>query len=74
MAPSDMLFFYTDGLIEAVNRASEMYRDSRLIGLLDTLADTSPRDVLRVVFDDWRHHCEGVPVDDDISMLALCTT
>jgi len=74
MAPFDMLFFYTDGLTEAVNRVGEMYRDSRLIGLLDTLIDTSPRDVLQAVLADCRHHCEGVPVDDDISMLALCMT
>ncbi|HEY0875932.1 MAG TPA: SpoIIE family protein phosphatase [Vicinamibacterales bacterium] len=67
----DLLFFYTDGLVEAENAAGDMFGAERLQQLL---ADTQSRDIdaiLRHVEENVRAFRGSVEPLDDATMMAL---
>jgi serine phosphatase RsbU (regulator of sigma subunit) len=67
----DLLFFYTDGLVEAENAAGEMFGAERLQRLL---ADAQSRDIdaiLRHVEEQVRTFRGSVEPLDDATMMAL---
>jgi serine phosphatase RsbU (regulator of sigma subunit) len=67
----DLLFFYTDGLVEAENAAGDMFGADRLQQLL---AEAQSRDidaVLRTVEDRVRAFRGNVEPFDDATMMAL---
>jgi serine phosphatase RsbU (regulator of sigma subunit) len=69
LSPGDLLFFYTDGCVEAENEAGEMFGTDRLEAILK--ATTSPDDVMArveaevVVFRGTRE------LFDDATMMAV---
>jgi sigma-B regulation protein RsbU (phosphoserine phosphatase) len=67
----DLVFFYTDGIIEAQNRQGEMFKTDRLVRLLLENAYKKVSDIETVVVDTINNFTEGLPQKDDITMVVL---
>lgn len=70
LAPGDRLYFYTDGVIEAVNAADEQFGPARLLEELTRLRDRPLRDGLELIADAVRAWSDG-GLSDDVSLLAV---
>lgn len=71
LAPGDVLLLYTDGITEAFDAARHEYSDERLVAVVASAPDRSPRGLLHHVLEDVRGFAGGAPQSDDITMLAL---
>lgn len=70
---SSTLFFYTDGLNEALNEEEEEYGSERIFQTLGQHADAKPEDLLKLVRQSVTDFCGNVPQSDDITLLAIRT-
>jgi sigma-B regulation protein RsbU (phosphoserine phosphatase) len=68
---NDTVFFYTDGIIEAVNRDGQQYKLERLIQTLLSHHDKNVEDLKNGVMDSINQFAEGVSQKDDITMVIL---
>ena len=70
LQPGDRLYFYTDGVIEALNASEQEFGHARLMTEIDRLRDHPLRqglDVLAEIIVDW----SGNHLGDDVSLLAI---
>lgn len=68
--PGDRVYFYTDGVIEALNGAEQEFGHARLMSEIDRLRDLPLREGLDVIADlviAW----SGGELRDDLSLLAI---
>ena len=72
--PGDLLFFYTDGLVEAENADGDMFGAERLQALLAETQASSLDTILRVVEEHVRAFRGAVEPLDDATMMALRVT
>ncbi len=68
---NDMVFFYTDGIVEAQNCKGEMFKIVRLIQLLIQNAHKKASEIENVVIEALTNFTEGLPQKDDITMVVL---
>lgn len=68
--PGDTLFFYTDGIIEAINADMELYGEDRLWDVLKRNSQKSVGDLCDAVVADVRQY-EGSDRSDDITVMAF---
>ncbi len=71
LEPGDRLYFYSDGITEAVNSRNEMLDMEGLIRLIERNQPSSSEEDLVKCVEDLKHWCGSVPLKDDISLLAL---
>lgn len=73
LAPGDRLFFYTDGVTEAMNKEGKLYGEKRLLSCLNgiDMERTSLRGLLEHVRASLKDHVKDAEQSDDITMLAL---
>ncbi|MGF2617864.1 serine/threonine-protein phosphatase [Rossellomorea vietnamensis] len=71
---NDTIFFYTDGIIEAQNGASEQYQLCRLIDTLTQLQKREVSEMEKEVMASIQSFTEGAPQKDDITMVILKVT
>jgi sigma-B regulation protein RsbU (phosphoserine phosphatase) len=71
--PGDLLFVFTDGVVEAVNETGEEFREERLLGSLNT-ASGSAAEVLSRVMTDVNNFVGYARQHDDITALVLRVT
>ena len=69
--PGDLLFFYTDGLVEAEDEHGDMFGIDRLKGLLGTEQTQGIDTVLHAVEDAVRRFRGDHEPMDDATMMAL---
>ncbi|WP_025727335.1 PP2C family protein-serine/threonine phosphatase [Heyndrickxia ginsengihumi] len=69
----DMVFFYTDGIIEAQNKDGEQYKMDRLIQTLSIHREKDIEEIEKYVLESIHQFTEGVPQKDDITMVLLKT-
>ena len=70
--PGDLLFLYTDGVTEAVNRKEELFSPERLIDYLNTLPEqTKPESIMDLVRHEVEKFAKGAQQADDITMLLF---
>jgi phosphoserine phosphatase RsbU/P len=67
----DLVFLYTDGIIEAQNCQGEMYKSERLQEVLKNNGSNSAFDVETAVVSSVNKFTEGMPQKDDITMITL---
>lgn len=67
----DIVFFYTDGIVEAQNKDGEQYKLERLIQTLLENHEKSVSEIEKSVMDSIRQFTQGVPQKDDITMVIL---
>jgi sigma-B regulation protein RsbU (phosphoserine phosphatase) len=71
IAPGDLLFFYTDGLVEAENEAGDMFGAERLQAILAADRSSGIEHVLRHVEETVQKFRGGHEALDDATMMAL---
>jgi sigma-B regulation protein RsbU (phosphoserine phosphatase) len=71
LAKEDLVFFYTDGIVEAQNSGKDAYRLERLQRLLVEASSRQAADIERIVVDDIHAFTEGMAQKDDITMVVL---
>ena len=67
----DIVFFYTDGVTEAMDEAGNQFGDDTLLDVLRRAAGADPEDMTRRVVDAVHEHAGGAPQSDDLTCLAL---
>jgi len=70
LQPGDRLYFYTDGVVEALDSAGQEFGRARLLAQIESLRDRPLRAGLDEIADAVRHWCEG-DLRDDVSLLAV---
>ncbi len=71
LAKGDRLFIYTDGVTEATNAENELYGENRLLEVMKSAGNKTPREVLEFVRSDIDAFVKTAPQFDDITMLEL---
>lgn len=72
LLPGDTVLFYTDGVIEAMNPAHELYGFGRLETLVRSLvADLSPQALIEAVLADVTAFVGPAEQHDDITLVAV---
>ena len=71
LQPEDVLFFYTDGIIEACGRGEEQYGHLRLTDLVRRHGRRAADGLLARVRRDLARHCNGRVMSDDLTLLAI---
>ena len=71
LTPGDTLFFYTDGVTEALDRSDRFYSNARLECVLSDVGTLSVEKITRGVVRDVRTFCGEREQSDDISVMAL---
>lgn len=69
--PGTMLFFYTDGVTEAVDGEGRLYGKDRLLTVLKDANKVRPHQVVKRVQFDIDHFVGETPQGDDITMFAV---
>lgn len=67
----DILFMYTDGLVEAMDRDSEQYGYDRLISKLIMFQNEKCSVIIENIMTDLKEFASGRPFDDDITILVI---
>ena len=72
MSSGDKLFFYTDGITEAMNNQRELFGEQRLKSALDSLQDReNAKEILSMVGDEVKKHVGDAEQSDDMTMFGL---
>lgn len=71
LEPGDLIFFYTDGVTEAMNPRSEFFSEERLRTTLSSLRGAETAELVSGVRDAVKGYAGEAPQSDDITMLAL---
>lgn len=71
LSPGDMLFLYTDGVTEALNRNQELYGETRLLQALRAAPLDDLMTLTRHIRDEVSRHADGAPQSDDVTLVAL---
>ncbi len=74
LEPGDLLFVFTDGVVEAVNERGEEFKEVRLFGSLESAAQASAAQVLARVMNDVNTFVGYARQHDDITALVLRVT
>ena len=71
LEPGDVVFFYTDGITEAMNEAGEEFGDDALAEVLERVAGSNAEAFSEQVVEAVRVHAGEAPQSDDITCLCL---
>ena len=71
IAGGDLLFFFTDGVSEAMDAEGECFGESRLSTCLAAYADLAPQAIRDRLVEDVAAFVQGQPQHDDITMVIL---
>ena len=72
LAPGDIYIFYTDGVIEALNSAEEMYGTERLKSVLTEAPEhLSAEELIAYIFKDIQAFVQGAEQYDDITIVVV---
>jgi sigma-B regulation protein RsbU (phosphoserine phosphatase) len=69
----DTLYFYTDGVTEAMNQEKELFGEERLLNALNKYKSSSVKDLIENIKKEVDDFAGGAEQADDIAMLALHT-
>jgi sigma-B regulation protein RsbU (phosphoserine phosphatase) len=69
--PGDVLYVYTDGVLEATNADNELYGEERLLKVLNGNSDKNIEEILHEVKADVDKFVGSAPQFDDITMLGF---
>ena len=67
----DILYMYTDGVVEATNTKDELYGEDRLKEILDRNSDKTAQEILKCVKEDVDAFAGEAVQFDDITMVGL---
>jgi serine phosphatase RsbU (regulator of sigma subunit) len=67
----DLLVLFSDGIVEAANRRDEQFGEERLIAIVERRADEQSRTICEAILSAVREFCEGMPAQDDQTLLVV---
>ncbi len=67
----DLLFAFTDGVVEQPNQAGELFGNDRLYKLLETHHYASAQELVKLIRLSLESYAGGVQASDDITMLGV---
>jgi len=67
----DVVFLYTDGLNEAMNRTRDQYGYDRLISKIMMFSSLPVSEMIENIMEDVKDFTQGHPFEDDITILAF---
>jgi serine phosphatase RsbU (regulator of sigma subunit) len=67
----DLLVLFSDGIVEAANRRDEQFGDDRQIAIVDRRAREQSRTICEAILSAVREFCEGMPGQDDQTLLVV---
>ncbi len=71
LQPGDWLAIFTDGVVEAENRAQEEYGEQRLIAMLHSGVNLTPAALLNGIMVDLDRFAGNAPQHDDVTCVLL---
>jgi len=71
LEPGETMVFYTDGVTEAMNGASEEYGEDRFKASMARVAGKPAAEMMPALVADVRAHVAGAPPHDDITLVLL---
>jgi sigma-B regulation protein RsbU (phosphoserine phosphatase) len=71
LEPGELLFLYTDGIIEAEDKSGELFGEDRLCRILAEHHTESASKIISAVLDKVGRYTGSTVFDDDISMVVL---
>ena len=74
MESGDILFFYTDGLVEAMNLDKEMFGEARLHEILVNCLSSTVDEIKERILKELKSFCEEAALKDDLTFLILKST
>ncbi len=69
--PGDVFVFFSDGILDAANRAGELFGRSRVDQIVEKCQGQSAECVVKMVFAAVAEHAAGVEAFDDQTVVAL---
>ena len=69
--PGDMFVFFSDGILDASNRAGEMFGRSAVERVIASCGEQSPDCVVNSLFQAVEEHAAGEPTFDDQTVVAI---
>ncbi|MFZ5979577.1 MAG: PP2C family protein-serine/threonine phosphatase [Candidatus Zixiibacteriota bacterium] len=74
LKPEDVLFFFTDGLSEAMNDHGEEYTEDRVRSFVACCRHEEPTSIMNKILDDVYKFSPHIPPQDDTTVIALKMT
>jgi sigma-B regulation protein RsbU (phosphoserine phosphatase) len=71
LSPGDAILFCSDGIIEGQNPEKKMYGERRMLKTFIANVTKSPQEVIDSLLIDANDFYEGVPVDDDLTLVTV---
>ncbi len=71
ITPDDILFLYTDGLLEGKNVEGTQYGKKKSRQLVEAFLNDGPRRVIEEVVSDFLNYNEGKDLDDDVTLAVI---
>lgn len=71
LCPGDIIYAYTDGITEAINKNDELYGEERLYNCLNSSTETETMKIGQWVKSSIQEYTDSVPQSDDITMLIF---
>lgn len=71
LAPKDLLFLYTDGILEAQDPYGQMYGPKRLRDFLLRRKEISSEEIVERLLEDIHLYAQGAVQYDDMTLLAI---
>ena len=69
--PEDLFVFFSDGILDATNRAGDLFGRTRLEKIISDCADNSADSIVKSVFKAVAEHAAGVETFDDETVVAI---
>ncbi len=71
LQPGDILIFYTDGIVDAMNGYYESYGFERLSQSIHRFADLAPDEMIDKLVNDMQNYIHGSDFHDDVTLVIL---
>jgi len=69
--PEDLFVFFSDGILDATNRAGDLFGRTRLEKIISNCADNSADSIVKSVFKAVAENAAGVETFDDETVVAI---
>ncbi|MCK5033734.1 MAG: serine/threonine-protein phosphatase, partial [Calditrichia bacterium] len=67
----DILVFYTDGLVEAMNEKEEEFSEDNVINILKKKSNSSSRIIQKNLIDEVKKHIGDKKLEDDFTLVVV---
>jgi len=72
LAPGDAVVFYTDGIVEAMNAAREIFGFERLLEVVKSGSALSAAELLKTILDKVNDFVGSTAQHDDLTVIVVC--